>query len=279
MSMSNGWEYYNHALIPTTAPHKDPDVSQIKRRSNWHRLADGRRPLFARWTTDFDCPQETNWWYLIKEAPYDVNEASSNVRRHIRQSLRKCTVKKISAEDCIEDLYRVYKEACARYQNMGHQVSYESFQEGYLHGEEQAEYWGGYDQEDRLIGYVVVLVWDEYVETSVAKFSAQYMNLRVSDALYHTILEYYLNQEGKKYVSSGQRSVNHVTNSQEYKINTFGFKKAYCRLHMAYLPIVAAAVHLIYPFRKHLKRFENQRIVHQLLAVLQMEEIVREERR
>lgn len=277
--MSKGWEYYNHALIPTTAPHESPDLSQIKRRKNWRELADGKRPLFARWTTDFDCSQETKWWYLIKEGPYNIEEASSKIRRHIRQSLRNCCVRKVCVEDCLDDLFRVYEEAYARYQNADNQMSYEAFKEDYLHGEDHAEYWGGYEQTGRLIGYMVVIVWDDYVEISVAKFSAQYMNLRVSDALYHTILEFYLNQEGKKYVSSGQRSINHVTNTQDYKINTFGYRKAYCKLHIKYRLEVAVLVHLLYPFREYLKKFEDKKIIHQLLAVLKMEEIVREERR
>ena len=28
--MNNKWEYYNHALVPTTAPHVEPDVSWIR---------------------------------------------------------------------------------------------------------------------------------------------------------------------------------------------------------------------------------------------------------
>ena len=29
------WRYYNHAIIPTTAPHEMPDMSPITGRSIW----------------------------------------------------------------------------------------------------------------------------------------------------------------------------------------------------------------------------------------------------
>ena len=46
-----GWKYYNHAAIPTTPPHIEPDLTPIKDGTIWK--IDGS-PLLARWTTDFD---------------------------------------------------------------------------------------------------------------------------------------------------------------------------------------------------------------------------------
>ncbi len=31
--MNNKWEYYNHALVPTTAPHVEPDISWVKNKN------------------------------------------------------------------------------------------------------------------------------------------------------------------------------------------------------------------------------------------------------
>ena len=31
----DGWKYYNHASIPTTAPHEIPDISPITDASIW----------------------------------------------------------------------------------------------------------------------------------------------------------------------------------------------------------------------------------------------------
>jgi len=52
----NGWKYYNHAAIPTTAPHEKVNTQPIKDKTIWKM--DGK-PLFARWTENFDCGYET----------------------------------------------------------------------------------------------------------------------------------------------------------------------------------------------------------------------------
>ena len=36
--MNNEWEYYNHALVPTTAPHVEPDVSWIRNKKSGKSL-------------------------------------------------------------------------------------------------------------------------------------------------------------------------------------------------------------------------------------------------
>lgn len=32
---TDGWKYYNHAAIPTTAPHEEPNIIPIKDGSIW----------------------------------------------------------------------------------------------------------------------------------------------------------------------------------------------------------------------------------------------------
>ena len=87
-----GWKYYNHAVIPTTAPHENPNMAPVEDGSIWK--IGGGRPLLARWTTEFDCGYETSWWYVIKEQPFEMELLDSKVRKHIRQSLKKVYVKK-----------------------------------------------------------------------------------------------------------------------------------------------------------------------------------------
>lgn len=51
------WKYYNHAMIPITAPHEEVDIQCIKDKSIWK---ENKNALFARWTSDFDCGYETS---------------------------------------------------------------------------------------------------------------------------------------------------------------------------------------------------------------------------
>ena len=33
--MIDNWKYYNHAVVPITAPHENPDLKPIEDNSNW----------------------------------------------------------------------------------------------------------------------------------------------------------------------------------------------------------------------------------------------------
>lgn len=270
------WRYYNHAMIPTTHPHEEVDVETLNSKDFWK---ENKNALLARWTSDFDCGYETNWWYVIRDGEFDVDKLPSKQRKHIRQALRKCYAKQISCCAYAEDLFRVYEEAIKRYINAdGEKQTKERFLLNCI-DRENVTYWAGFDAAtDRMIGYMIVLEYSDYVAISVAKFSADFLKLQVSDVLYATVLEHYLNKKGKQYVLSGERSILHHTNTQAYKIRTFGYRKAYCRLHIAYNPKIRWVIKLIYPFRSILCKFDGIGLVHQINAVLKMEEIVRSDK-
>jgi len=45
--MIQGWKYYNHAMIPTTAPHENVILEPLNNGSIW-KCGKARVPLFAR---------------------------------------------------------------------------------------------------------------------------------------------------------------------------------------------------------------------------------------
>ena len=101
------------------------------------------------------------------------------------------------------------------------------------------------------------------------------MNLGVSNAINHTILEEYLNKGGKKYVNSGSRNIYHKTNSMDYKIDTFNYRRVFCHLHLVYRPAFNIVVHVLFPLRNILMNFDNNTLVHQANAVMKLEQIRR----
>ena len=269
-----GWKYYNHAAIPTTPPHINPDTSCVNDGTIWK--IDGS-PLLARWTTDFDCDYETNWWYLIKDTKFDFEDISSKNQKSIRQALKKCDVQKIVFSENMDQIYSCYLSAYAKYENADNMMEKEQFINFCNSQEDYIEYWGGYDKESGcLIGYLMVGVFDNYVELKIAKFNPEHSNKRVSDALYFTVLDYYLNSCSKKYVSSGARNINHKTNTQEYKIKRFGFRKAFCKLHVEYNPKVKILMRIAYPFRKVFKKLDHITFLHQVNSIFLMDEISRQ---
>lgn len=266
-----GWQYYNYAAIPTTPPHISPNLKPIESGEIWS--LDGT-PYLVRYTTDFDCEQATDWWYIIKRTPYDIDTLPTKKRKHIRQARKKCEAHKIDQNDYLEELWEVYDAAFSRYVNAKNTETKEQFKKK-LASDHNSVYWGSFDRASgRLIGYMCCREYEDYVNINVAKYHPEYFNLQASDALNDTVLEYYLNQEQKAYICKGERSILHITDTQNYAIRNFGFKKAYCQLHIKYNKKIEWVVKLLYPFRKIIKKVSIP-IAQKVNAILVMEEIVR----
>ena len=271
-----GWKYYNHAAIPTVAPHENPDLTPLKDGSIWH--IEGKKPLLVRYTTDWDCGYDTGWWYLIKEAPFDISNLSSNSRKHIKEAFRKVRVEKIDPKEYVDGLYECYHQAYLRYKQADNEDSYESFKNRCVKSELWGmEFWAGFALDSgKLVGYLMLGLHEDWVEIYTSKFHPDFLKLRVSDALYAFVLDYYLNNQKKKYVSSGSRSINHVTNTQEYKEQHFGYRKCFCHLRVLYKPGFKWVFNLLYIVRggiSFLGRYSG--LFHRISAILKMEEFSR----
>lgn len=108
------------------------------------------------------------------------------------------------------------------------------------------------------------------------KTNPEYEKYALNAALVEKVVSHY--QDFLTYggvICDGARSINHETAFQDYLEKYFGFRKAYCKLHVVYNPRVKWLIKLLYPFRKILQQFDNIGIVHWANAVLEMEKIVR----
>ncbi len=263
----NGWKYYNHAVIPDTPPHITPNTKPIEDGSIWNIK---EKPLLARWTTDFDCGYETNWWYVIKDAPFEVEQLDAKVRKHIRQALKKNEVRKINPAKYSTELCEVHNKACQTYK--GWSGSYATQKQ--FENKNENDFWAAFNVETgKIVGYMICKKGENYIETLVSKYDPEYLNQRASDAIHYTVLQYYLNENDYKYVSSGTRSISHITNVQEYKIKTFGFRKAYCKFRIAYNPQICWIIKILYPFRNILLKMDSITYIHKINAILQMNKI------
>ena len=270
-----GWKYYNHAMIPTTAPHEAVDLSAVKSGEIWNYKSKEGKPLFVRWASEWDCGYYTGWWFVIREAPFDLAELSSSSRRNIRKSLRNCRIEKIDPSYYLEDLWRVFNEAIERYENYDILLTKNAFFTKCNTQKNEQEYWAGFDcLSGRMIGYAVFCVHDDWVEFQNAKYSTQYLKLRVSDAINATVLDYYLNILKKIYISDGERSILHKTNVQNYLKEHFGYRYAFCKLHLMYRKPLKIIIKSLYPIRKILKKIDNIKLFHYINSFMLMEEII-----
>lgn len=277
--MNNEWEYYNHALVPTLPPHIDPDISWMKDSDRWKEYAGGKMPLFARWVSDFDCSGETEWWCIIKDTPFDIMSLKSNRRSLITRGLKRVDVRVIIPADYAEQMSNILVKEWKYYDDSyeegnDRQKLTDDFKKLTMKNLGNAEYLGAFLKDtDTMIGYAIYNLFDDWIEYSVVKTDPEYLNTQVNAALAYFGVERYM-RPGIKYIHGGWRTMIHESNYQEYLMKNFGFRKAYCKLHIEYRPLMQIAVNVLYPLRGMIKKVKNKWI-YTVWCALQQEEIRR----
>lgn len=268
------WKYYNHAAIPTTAPHLEPSTEPIEDGSIWNIPG---KPYMARWTTEFDCGYETEWWYCIKDAPFDIMDLPSKRRYEIKKGIKKFEVAKIDPEEYKEELLAVTAAAYAAYP-IKYRPNIDAEQmEKRICGWKNSVVFGALQRENcRLCGYAVVLLHRGYAELIVQKADPAYEKYGLNAGILYGILDEFNEKlSDGYYICDGSRNISHETKFQAYLEKYFGFRKAYCRLNLCYAKKFAPLVRILYPFRNILCHFDGIRICHYVNSVLKMETIRR----
>ena len=240
----------------------------------------GGTPLLARWTTDFDCGFETNWWYVIKDTPFDLSALKAKRRYEINKGNKNFNVKEINPAEWAENIYDVAVAAYSAYpESYRPHISHDQFISDVISWDFYKVY-GAYSAEDKsLCGYACLNRKDldgNYINFTVMKAIPDKENLGLNAAMVNKILvdhEDFFNSGG--YISDGSRSINHETAFQDYLEKYFGFRKAYCHLHIRYNPKIERLIRFLFPIRKVLFAFDGIGIVHSINSVMKMEEICR----
>lgn len=271
------WSYYNHAIVPTTAPHETVDESMVDSKNFWKSV--GGYPLLARWTTDFDCQEETDWWYIIKDKPFDFQDVDKRYQKQTRKGLKNFDVRIIDPIQYAEALYQVQVAAVSNYSGKRPRIDHDEFVAS-MNARRKGITFAAFSKEDNSIaGYEYTIVHDNYLLTSVLKAKPSYEKKQVNAALIFSVLNHFSKELAQGvYIMSGERTIYHQTAHQEYLVKKFAYRKAYCRLHIRYRPGVKQIVACLYPLRGLLKYLNGFTFIHQLNSVLKMEEIIRKDR-
>ena len=233
--MIEGWRYYNHALLPATSPHIVPDISRMKEKEFWKNSIG--RPVLARWTTDFDCEQEQNWWYVIKDNCFDISELKAKRRYEINKGKKNFEVEIINPAEYIDDLVNIQKKAYevypAKYRPT---VSKLKMENEISTWNENVVIYGAFSIEQKeLVGYAMIIKESDYANFAMLKTIPLYERQGINAAIVASILESFNEAiDSGYYICDGERSLLHETNFQDYLEKYFGFRKAYCKLHVAF---------------------------------------------
>jgi len=267
-----GWKYYNHAVIPTVPPHEKPDTKPIENGDVWKI---DRRILLARWTSEFDCEHETEWWYVIKDTPLDINALKSKRRYEINKGKKHFAIRTIEPKEYVEELLKItiaaYEGWPEKYRPI---VDPEEFRKQ-INSWDDYIVFGAFGKEDeQLCGYAQLIDYGSYVEFCTLRTVPDAEKFAVNAAVVCGILDFFGTRFGDGfYINDGQRAILHETAFQDYLVKYFGFRKAFCRLNIQYRGVWGTLVKILYVYRRFIN--PDSKIGSRIFGILKMEEIRR----
>lgn len=266
------WVLVNNVWFTYTAPHKRVDATEVYNGSLFSKGG-----LVARWTSHFDCEQ-TCWWYVIKDTPFDISSIKSKRRNQVNKGIKNFIVKVIDPILYREQIYEVYLKSLKGYSEataIPKEVFFEQIKEWV-----SEKIYGAFSCDSgELEGFAMINVKEDYCAFSLLKTNPESEKLGVNFAIVNKILvDLEEKLKGGYYVCDGQRSVYHQTNFQDFLEKYFDFRKAYCRLNIVITKKYRLIVNLLYPLRKILYKAKKGKI-HKLSSVLKMLEITKKQKK
>lgn len=257
--LNNDWKYYNHALLPNCSPHKIPDTTILNNRKFINSFNKSKKfVVLARWTTEFDSEVETNWWYVIKDKPFNIDSLKAKRRYEINKGKKNFDVRLINPIDYINELVDIQRKVYECYPKQYRPDLSEVKIKGDVlkWDREEMSIYGAFSKEDnRLCGFAMMINQKEYANFAMLKVEPESEKNGVNAAIVSGILDEYndLLSEGY-YICDGERALLHETKFQDYLEKYFGFRKAYAKLHVKFMFPFSTIISLLYPIRKFLPK-------------------------
>ena len=206
----------------------------------------------VRNTFEFDCKEITKFWYIIKDKYSELSDYSGNTRSRIRKSQDAFSISRISREMMKEEGYRVYLDAFKQYKVKEGKLSKEQFAS--LMDVPEYEFWGCiYKETGKLEAYMICRQIGDYCQRVASKTNPDYLpKYFPMYGLNHIVQEHYLKERALRYITNGSRSITEHSNIQNFLIEKFNYRKAYCHLKIYYKWYMKIAVAILYPIHKYI---------------------------
>lgn len=250
-SLQKRYSTWRHCLMWTGPSYKETRLSKGEIKD----LFGSTDAWMLRNIYDWDCEEETNFWEIICDTAYEIEQLPSKTRNQIRRSLRDCDFDILSPKELVaRDGYNVYAEAYSRYRDITVGPRGREEWEADLLKDESGEYWGVTEKATgKLIAWGRNFRRGDTVNYAVLKAIPSEMNKHYPYfGLLYSMNRYYLVEQGCKYVTDGFRSITEHSGIQPFLEKNFLFRKAYCRMDVHYRSWFGAAVRILYPFRRWL---------------------------
>lgn len=224
-------------------------------------------------TYDFDCKEETSFWFVIKDKLEDISELPASTRKKIRRALKIYNFRKISLDELQNIGYDIIVSAEKSYKTR-HRITrkkdFDILIKGYK-SQNNKECWCVENKiTGEIVGFSVNTIKEDSCEYDNAKCKSEALHdcSQPFYGLFHTMNQYYLGEKKLKYVSDGSRTITEHSNIQEYLIYNFRFRKAYCKLHIFYKKCFFVVIKALFPLKNIIP-------IRNIRAILRMEEYFR----
>ena len=248
MFSESDYEIYRHAWRYALAPDKESQLADYQ-----YKMLLKQGGWMVRNTFDFDCREETDFWYLIKDSFGGMDEHSQNERKKLRHALRSFSFQLVDKELVRQKGYPIIKATYVDYNISDRDMDEKIFNEYLDNCKGHHDFWGAFDVETQeLVGFCEVRVWDEACEYGLIGFDPKYKHNATYPyyGFFYKMNEYYLDNQKFRYVADGARSITEHSNIQPFLEKNFNFRKAYCKLKIRYKWWFGIVVRMLLPFRK-----------------------------
>lgn len=235
------WRKYRGVLRPISHPHIEPKLGN----GDIKKLLRDSKAAFATWTYEFDS-SKSEWWWIIAERPYSLERLKPKTRYNIKHGLKNCQARIISGKILSDIGYECYRSAMQRHSQTVSldEAAFRRLMPNY-DLDKAHEVWGLFMGE-KMIGYATYRIIDDIVYEEDTIFDPHYFKYHSSYVLIHATTHHYLNEKNFKYILCGWRSMSHETNFQEFTMDKFMRRKAYCKMGLEYAPMYGMLAAIIY---------------------------------
>lgn len=273
--MHHQWNKYQGAILLQKLPYEEISVSYTEVQN----AIKDNHAILARWTSEFDLQEPTEWWYCINDKFTALENLSAKQRYRVKKGIGNCNIfiTQELSDKIIDDIYKLLLESFADYPEAYRpKINLDSTKKWLkeLANDKNIDFWLTYNHDQKLIGYGYCELEKDIVWLRQIKVPTKYLGTEVNAALAYRICEHYLYLKKYRFICDGERNIKHMTNYQDFLVRVLNFRYAYCKLNIVYSWWMRIAVFMLYPVRSLIKRLgKNNPFFYNAYCILKQEEI------
>ncbi len=204
--------------------------------------------------TEISDDPNPEWYAVVCDAGFSVEDYPlSKTRFKVNRSLRRGSVRKVTAEEIIDQAFEVMTEALKdQHYNLNGMKDKRQYQDQFLQldrFQDIVDIWGVFLGAE-LVGIVQNYKFGQLeVNYSSLKFTPRLLSECSSYGVLHAMNEYYLKDSGIARVNDGYRNIYHKTSIQEVLQKYFHFYKQPMKLRVHFRQPLGFMLRVLHPLR------------------------------